>query len=460
MQKKNNLHIFNSNLNNKLKLIPLKTKLNDTGKIKYLPSTSKEWKNTIYSYYNRNMQNFGTNNINANKIIKSYFNLYFKDQKFISSRFLAKKRQREFIRKIYVSSLETKHINSKIIMTFYTLNWGKQKLIKNYKKFLNFSSFKIIKMWRLRLRNKINLFINKDLEKKDLIYKEYKKTGKDLFVYKYKLLSESLKWYNLYMKLYLTRVMKFKFSEQLKFLRKSEFNYKLNKLKFDTFLPKLGNMLSKIYKNNIEFNIINLKSYSLHSDIFTEILTSKIDKKNMLPNNVLKDAIKDVNLAKTNHVEEKSHHMKSKDSLLLENKYKDLSLFSIINSPLGDKEVINNICSLNKLLKEITNYTSESLGKYNKDYSNISQMIFNSIKYKNLGGMRIEVKGRLSKRYRADRSVYKMKWKGGLKDIDSSYKNLSTTVYRGVRKPNILYSLSSSKRRVGAFALRGWLSAK
>jgi hypothetical protein len=68
------------------------------------------------------MQNFGTNNINANKIIKSYFNLYFKDQKFISSRFLAKKRQREFIRKIYVSSLETKHINSKIIMTFYTLN--------------------------------------------------------------------------------------------------------------------------------------------------------------------------------------------------------------------------------------------------------------------------------------------------------------------------------------------------
>jgi len=456
MQRKNNLHIFNSNLNNKLKLIPLKTKLNDTGKIRYLPSTSKEWKNTIYSYYNKNMQNFGTNNINANKIIKSYFNLYFKDQNFISSKFLTKKRQRDFIRKIYVSSLETKHINSKIIMTFYTLNWGRVKLFKNYIKLLSFNNLKIIKMWRLRLRNKVNLFMSKDLEKKDLIYKEYKKTGKDLFVYKYKLLSESLKWYNLYMKLYLTRVMKFKFFEELKFLRKSEFNFKLNKFKFDTFLPKLGNMLSKIYKNNIEFNIINLKTYSLHSDIFTEILTSQIDKKNMLPNFVLKDAIKDITLAKTNHVEEKSYYMKSKDSLLLENKYKNLSLLSIINS----KEVINNTCSLNKLLKEITNYTSESLGKYNKDYSNISHMIFNSIKYKNLGGVRIEVKGRLSKRYRADRSVFKMKWKGGLKDIDSSYKNLPTTVYRGVRKPNILYSLSPSKRRVGAFALRGWLSAK
>ncbi len=454
--RKNNLHIFNSNLNNKLKLIPLKTKINDTGKIRYLPSTSKEWKNIIYSYYNKNMQNFGTNNINANKIIKSYFNLYFKDQNFISSKFLAKNRQRDFLRKIYVSSLETKHINSKIIMTFYTLNWGRVKLLKNYTKFLNFSTFKIIKMWRLRLRNKINLFMSKDLEKKDLMYKEYKKTGKDLFVYKYKLLSESLKWYNLYMKLYLTRVMKFKFFEELKYLRKSEFNFRLNNSKFDTFLPKLGNMLSKIYKNNIEFNIINLKSYSLHSDIFTEILTSKIDKKNMLPNFVLKDAIKDVDLAKANHVEEKSFYMKSKDSSLIENKYKNLSLLSIINS----KEVINNTCSLNKLLKEITNYTSESLGKYNEDYSNISDMIFNSIKYKNLGGMRIEVKGRLSKRYRADRSVFKMKWKGSLKDIDSSYKNLPTKVYRGVRKPNILYSLSPSKRRVGAFALRGWLSAK
>jgi hypothetical protein len=40
--KKNNLHIFNSNLNNKFKLIPLKTKLSDSGKIKYLPSSSKE----------------------------------------------------------------------------------------------------------------------------------------------------------------------------------------------------------------------------------------------------------------------------------------------------------------------------------------------------------------------------------------------------------------------------------
>jgi hypothetical protein len=35
--------------------------------------------------------------------------------------------------------------------------------------------------------------------------------------------------------------------------------------------------------------------------------------------------------------------------------------------------------------------------------------IFNSIKYKNMGGIRLEIKGRLTRRYRADRAVYKLK---------------------------------------------------
>lgn len=35
-------------------------------------------------------------------------------------------------------------------------------------------------------------------------------------------------------------------------------------------------------------------------------------------------------------------------------------------------------------------------------------IVFNSIKYKNMGGIRMEVSGRLTPRYRADRSVYKL----------------------------------------------------
>lgn len=72
----------------------------------------------------------------------------------------------------------------------------------------------------------------------------------------------------------------------------------------------------------------------------------------------------------------------------------------------------------------------------------------------------MEVKGRLTPRYRADRSVYKLRWKGGLKNIDSSYTGLSVRKNRGHLNPNVSYSIYSSKRRVGAFAVKGWISGK
>ena len=39
----------------------------------------------------------------------------------------------------------------------------------------------------------------------------------------------------------------------------------------------------------------------------------------------------------------------------------------------------------------------------------LHKLIFNSIKYKNMAGIRMEVKGRLTPRYRADRSVFKLR---------------------------------------------------
>jgi len=453
--KKNNLQIFNSNLNNKFKLISLETKLNDKGKVKYLPPVSKEWKNTVYSYYKNNMKNIPVNNINANKIIKIYFSLYLKDNLKVY-KILDDRKPSNFIRKLYVSNLETKHRNSKIIMTLYTFNLEKLRLQKKYSKNLVYFDLEISKYWKSKLRKRINLFLQKDIDKKNLVYDEYINTEnkKDIYIYKYKFLSESMKWYNLYIKLYLSRIIKTFYNEKLKYLRKLELNYKLNKFKFEMFVTKLANMLSKLYNNKIELNLVNLKSIGFNSDIFTDILASRLEKKYAGVDFWMRNILKNVILPETNHVLEKSPNIKTKDSSILENKYKNLNLLSIINS----EHIVNNTCSLNKLLKEVTSYTSEN--DTDKDYTNISDIIFKSIKYKNLGGIRLEVKGRLSKRSRADRSAFTLKWKGGLKDIDSSYKNISTTVYRGFRKPNILYSLSSSKRAVGSFAVKGWISGK
>jgi hypothetical protein len=47
-----------------------------------------------------------------------------------------------------------------------------------------------------------------------------------------------------------------------------------------------------------------------------------------------------------------------------------------------------------------------------------------------------------------------------LKNIDSSFKGLSTVQYKGNRHSNLSYSWSKSKRRIGSFAVKGWISSK
>jgi hypothetical protein len=77
-----------------------------------------------------------------------------------------------------------------------------------------------------------------------------------------------------------------------------------------------------------------------------------------------------------------------------------------------------------------------------------------------MAGIRIEAKGRLTRRFTASRSVFKMKWKGGLKNVDSSFKGLSTIMLRGTVKSNVQYSMINSKNRNGAFGVKGWVSNK
>ena len=77
-----------------------------------------------------------------------------------------------------------------------------------------------------------------------------------------------------------------------------------------------------------------------------------------------------------------------------------------------------------------------------------------------MGGIRLEVKGRLTKRYRADRAIHRLQWKGGLRNLDSSYKGLSVARKRGFMNLGVEYSIFSSKRRIGAFAVKGWTNSK
>ena len=80
------------------------------------------------------MKNMNIDNLNDNKIIQSYFNLHFANNKFIGSKKISPRKRSLFLKKIYVSKMETKHTNSKAIITLYTINIGKNYIYKKYKK--------------------------------------------------------------------------------------------------------------------------------------------------------------------------------------------------------------------------------------------------------------------------------------------------------------------------------------
>jgi len=174
--------------------------------------------------------------------------------------------------------------------------------------------------------------------------------------------------------------------------------YSLNQYKFNnlTFLPKLSNILNKIIGKKIEYNIINLKSIAYNTDLFTNALALKLKKQRM---NYIKSMFSILNrayLPKINTIKERTLVKGQKNIDLYLDKYKDLNIISNLNN-----------INLDKLLNNINNTTNTD--KNDTENKKIHNLIYNSIGYKNMGGIRLEVKGRLTKRYRADRSIYSLK---------------------------------------------------
>ena len=453
MKKNLNMKIFHRNLNNNPKTVALRKKVGDIGKTKYLPSFSKEWKNIIYCYNKNMLKNIAANDVNINKIIQSYFNLYFKYHKYVGyKKFILLRRRRLLLRRIYVSNAEIKHTNNKAIITLFTVNREKKVLKRKYLKINKKISQNLIKRYFLLYKNnipKIYDILNK--HKDEYIFISDKITKKRFLRYKLEYLNRFIKLKHLYLRKIWSVIISKYWITHLKLLRKYDLMYSLNQYKFNklTLLPVLSNILNKIIGKKIEYNIINLKSIAYNTDLFTNVLALKLRKKKM---NYIKSMFSILNrayLPKINTIKERTLVKGQKNIDLFLDKYKNLNIISNLNN--------NN---LDKLLNEIHNVAGTGKASYNDNNKKIHNIIYNSIGYKNMVGIRLEVKGRLTKRYRADRSVYSLKWKGGLKNVDSSFKRLSSVLFRGNSKSNVTYSLYKSKRRIGAFAVKGWISGK
>jgi hypothetical protein len=99
----------------------------------------------------------------------------------------------------------------------------------------------------------------------------------------------------------------------------------------------------------------------------------------------------------------------------------------------------------------------EDLNKKVYLYNNtlLYKNIIKNLKYKHLAGFRLEANGRLNRRYTASRSMSKVKYKGNLLNIDSSYKGLSSVLLRNNLSSNLQYTKLNSKTRIGSFGLKG-----
>lgn len=512
----NNLNplIFTKKVNNKYKTIPINLIVNTSGPVKHFPPATQEWFNSIYTYNKNSLKNISIADKNLSRLIKSYFNFYF-SQEIIKSKRIAMRFRRLATRKIFVSKADVKHTNDKVIITLYVYNQEKRYLDRNVKKlaYTIFPSDIILfykNLWRKKLPlgyairvsawlyeyyhiSLLNWFSNNasyyfkqlqlERERFSNIKKKKAHQKKINLENRQKLLKGLEEWidisiltlkkpgiYNKLNIIYSSFLFLVHVGKQYKIIKYYKTLLKLNNAKFNSFfIEKLKPLVCNIYnKKEIHFNIVNLKTLYLNSDIFTQVIALKLRNRDNKLIRVLRSALYLVKLPKVNIIKERYH--KIIISKIWENRIKNLKVNSFITglivSPEYNNEILNNALSrlfsdstfLNNGVKSINNI-SFIKPAINKNTS-LLNFLLKSLKHKNMAGVRLEAKGRLTRRFTASRSVFKIKWKGGIRNIDSSYRGLSTVMLRGHVTSNLQYSIINSKTRNGAFGVKGWIGSK
>jgi hypothetical protein len=192
-------------------------------------------------------------------------------------------------------------------------------------------------------------------------------------------------------------------------------NYKFTK----NNLTELRNKLYKIYKKKININIVNLKYLYLENTVFLDALMNKLNDRKKKALRVIRKGLSLGKIVKLHPLFYREREVEKKDTNKEFNKVDD---------------------KLNNILFNL---------RKNKYINIISRL-----KNKHVSGLRVEAKGRLTKRLTASRAVYKVSYKGSLKNIYSSYNKLSTLILRGLSKSNTVYVNTNSKNRNGSYGVK------
>ena len=356
--------------------------------------------------------------------------------------------------RILVSRPELKHSSDKVIITVYLYNRQKIYFINKIKKINNvFSFLKLLKSDNrdiISIKKAIDLGVSKGILKnvkekvKNIILRISKE--KKIFmktplisnkaervIKEDKFITYENRFLNNLVSKSLDKELLRLFFEQILFFNKSKLN--------NTYLAAFSKLIKSVYKKNVDFNLVSLKYLHLNSYIFTETLVTKLrNKKNKLLK-VLTASLFKYKVPVENKLaiyDDIYNRSKTKQNLML----KDFSL-----EKQGPKDI------LQEMLKELSK--NNFLGKKGFEKEELNKTIFNSIKYKSVSGLRIEAAGRLTRRNTAARSVFKLRYKGNIRNMDSSYKGLSSVLLRGYAKSNVQYTKLKSNLRIGSYGIKG-----
>ena len=467
------------------------------GKPRHYPPANKEWFNSIYAYNDKTIKSLPTQNKVTHKLIKSYFNFY--------SRKLEKKTRKNSPRlrlrfrrlstnRILISKQEFKHTNDNVVVTIYVYNREKKyyfnklisiamldNLLPNKKKNI------IIKRKSLRIRSKVKnqkkLALKtatpvtssssskdeedekdeddeEDEDEEDESHKDKLVSFSNLLKKNWENEKSQKKYETSYLKRYVTRCLRQEMLE-IYFLQIMSFN----ESKFEKkYLLPIANLVKRVYNKKIEFNIVNLKHLYFNSYMLSETLVTKLrNRKNRLLR-VLQTSLQMFKLPPIDRVAlyEEIYNRKKK----LQNFKVDNSTAHFISLKSNIKSQFNDLLEgslLNTDLKDsiykLKNFKSHESSLTHSHPLFIVNAVFKSIKNISVSGIRLEIAGRLTRRNRADRSLFKVKYKGSIKNMHSSYKGLSAVLLRGYAKSNLQFSKFKSRIRIGSYGLKAWVSS-
>jgi len=233
-----------------------------------------------------------------------------------------------------------------------------------------------------------------------------------------------------------------------------------NRLYKEEFISRLiDKFIKRLYDKDVDLNIVNLRKMHLNSDIFTQAVSLKLRNRDNKLYRVLKASLRKIKVWPIDKIKERQKKFMKEDFPI--NKIRNSIISSMFTfAPHKDvKDPLTNL--LLGFYSDVDNLWRKK--KYSLKTRPISldkYLLTSILKHNKIRGVRIEAKGRLTRRFTASRSVFKLKWKGGLKNVDSSFRGLPAIMLRGYLKSNIQYSVISSKNRNGAYGVKGWVSSR